>query len=58
MMMTSPEAKELVECGFAFAQASSRLSYKKFEATIVPALAYLLNSFFPIVSNCMLLVPS
>jgi AcrR family transcriptional regulator len=41
MVMTSPEAKELVECSFPFAQASLREGYKKFEATIVPVLASL-----------------
>jgi TetR/AcrR family transcriptional regulator, regulator of autoinduction and epiphytic fitness len=39
MMMNSPEAKELVECSFTFAQAPLRQGYKKFEATIVPILA-------------------
>ena len=39
MMMTSREAKELLECTFDFAFASSRRGYKKFEATIVPIIA-------------------
>jgi len=41
MMMTSPEAKELAECSFPFAQTSLREGYKKFETTIVPVLASL-----------------
>ena len=39
--MKSAEARELVECGFDFAQASLRDGYEKFEATIVPVLAQL-----------------
>ena len=41
IMMTSPEAKELVECSFEFAQGSLRRGYNKFEATIMPVLASL-----------------
>ena len=44
IMMTSPEARELVECSFAFAQVSLKQGYKKFEATIAPALASLLET--------------
>jgi TetR/AcrR family transcriptional regulator, regulator of autoinduction and epiphytic fitness len=39
MMMSSAEAKELIECGLDFAQASLRLGNKQFEATITPVLA-------------------
>jgi len=41
MTIGSPEAKELLECGFEFAQASLRQGYERFEATIVPVLASL-----------------
>ncbi len=43
MMITSPEVRELVECSFDFAQASLRQGYKKFEATIAPLLASLME---------------
>jgi AcrR family transcriptional regulator len=39
MLVASPEAKDLIECSFGFAQASLNLGYKKFEATILPVLA-------------------
>jgi AcrR family transcriptional regulator len=39
MMVKSPEAKELIECSFGFAQDPIRSGYEKFEATIVPVLA-------------------
>ena len=39
MMVKSPEAKELIECSFGFAQNPIRGGYEKFEATIVPVLA-------------------
>lgn len=39
MTLGSPEAKELIECSFEFAQDSLRQGYEKFEATIVPVLA-------------------
>ena len=41
MTLQSPEAKELIDCGFAFAQESLSAGYAKFEATIVPVLASL-----------------
>ncbi len=41
MMLSSPEAKEIVDCSFDFAQSSLKAGYEKFEATIVPALAML-----------------
>lgn len=41
MTLGSPEAKELIECSFDFAQDSLRQGYEKFEATIVPVLASL-----------------
>ncbi len=37
----APEAKDLIECSFEFAQPSLRLGYSKFEAAIVPVLASL-----------------
>ena len=43
LMMTSPEARELVECSFGFVQASLRQGYERFEATIVPMLASLVE---------------
>jgi AcrR family transcriptional regulator len=39
MMVMSPEAKELIECSFGFAQDPIRNGYREFEATIVPILA-------------------
>lgn len=39
IMCSSPEAKELLECNFEFAQASLREAYRKFEATIAPLIA-------------------
>jgi len=39
IMTSSPEAKELIECSFDFAQASLRNAYKKFEATIAPIIS-------------------
>jgi TetR/AcrR family transcriptional regulator of autoinduction and epiphytic fitness len=39
MIMTSPEAKELAECSFDFAQDALRQGYQKFEAMIAPVLA-------------------
>ena len=39
MMAMSPEAKELVECSFDFAQAALKQGYQQFEATIAPVLA-------------------
>lgn len=39
MMMSSPEANELVECSLGFAQASLRQGYNKFESVIAPVLA-------------------
>ena len=41
LMVNSPEARELLECSFDFAQATFRQGYQKFEATIVPPLALL-----------------
>jgi AcrR family transcriptional regulator len=41
MVMHSPEAKELVECSFDFAQDVLRQGYDKFEAVIVPVVASL-----------------
>ena len=41
IMMNSPEAKELMECAFTFAQPSLSQGYKKFEATIAPILTTL-----------------
>jgi len=41
MMMRSPEAKELIECSFGFAQDSIKQGYKIFEAAIVPVVASL-----------------
>jgi len=41
MVMRSPEAKELIECSFTFAQDSLRQGYKVFEAAIVPVVASL-----------------
>ncbi len=38
MTLRSPEAKELIDCSFDFAQDSLRQGYEKFEATIVPVL--------------------
>jgi AcrR family transcriptional regulator len=38
MVTTSPEAKELMDCTFTFAQAALSEGYKKFEATIAPIL--------------------
>jgi len=38
-MMVSPEAKELIECSFDFAQPSLTQGCRRFEATIAPALA-------------------
>jgi AcrR family transcriptional regulator len=43
MVMHSPEAKELVECSFDFAQDSLRQGYSKFEEVLVPALASLVG---------------
>jgi AcrR family transcriptional regulator len=39
MVKTSPEAKDLIECSFEFAQPSLRKGYKQFEAAIAPVLA-------------------
>jgi AcrR family transcriptional regulator len=41
MTMTSLEAQELLDCNFAFAQASRKQSYATFEATIAPVVANL-----------------
>jgi AcrR family transcriptional regulator len=41
MMLSSPEAKEIVDCSFDFAQPALREGYARFEATIVPELAML-----------------
>jgi TetR/AcrR family transcriptional regulator, regulator of autoinduction and epiphytic fitness len=41
MMMRSPEAKELIECSFGFAQDATKQGYKIFEAAIVPVVASL-----------------
>jgi AcrR family transcriptional regulator len=41
MVMRSPEAKELIECSFEFAQDSLRQGYKIFETAIVPVVASL-----------------
>ncbi len=41
LMSGSPEARELLECSFDFAQAALEEAYAKFEATIAPALASL-----------------
>jgi TetR/AcrR family transcriptional regulator of autoinduction and epiphytic fitness len=41
MMIRSPEAKELIECSFGFAQDSIKQGYKIFEAAIVPVVASL-----------------
>ena len=41
MVLTSQEAKELVDCSFDFAQDSLRQGYDQFEAAIVPVLASL-----------------
>jgi AcrR family transcriptional regulator len=41
MMRSSPEAKELLECGFEFAQDSLKQGYKMFEAAIAPVVARL-----------------
>jgi AcrR family transcriptional regulator len=41
MALKSPEAKELIECSFDFAQDSLRQGYEKFEAVLVPVLASL-----------------
>ncbi len=41
MTMASSEAEELVNCNFAFAQASRNQGYATFEATIVPVVANL-----------------
>jgi AcrR family transcriptional regulator len=41
MLMSSPEAKELVECSLGFAQASLTEGYNKFESLIAPILASL-----------------
>lgn len=38
MMVTSPEASEIIECKFDFAQASVKLAYERFEASIAPNL--------------------
>jgi AcrR family transcriptional regulator len=38
MMTMSPEAREIFECSFEFAQASLKQAYKKFEAAITPVL--------------------
>ena len=39
MVLTSPEAKELIDCSFAFAQEASRQGYDRFERTLVPVLS-------------------
>lgn len=41
MVIHSPEAKELIDCGFDFAQDAMWQGYLRFEAAIVPALAAL-----------------
>jgi AcrR family transcriptional regulator len=41
MVMNSPEAKELVECSFDFAEDSLKKGYAKFEAAITPVVASL-----------------
>ncbi len=41
MTMSSPEAKELIECSFGFAIASLKRGYKKFETLIAPLIASL-----------------
>jgi AcrR family transcriptional regulator len=41
IMISSPEAKELVECSFGFAQTSISRGYIKFESIIVPVVATL-----------------
>ncbi len=41
MMMTSPEARDLVECSLGFAQASLSQGYNKFEMLITPVVATL-----------------
>jgi AcrR family transcriptional regulator len=39
MMMESPEAKEIVECNFDFAQAFLKTAHERFEAVIAPVVA-------------------
>jgi len=41
MMMASSEAQELIDCNFAFAQASRNQGYAAFEAVITPVVASL-----------------
>jgi len=41
MAMTSPEAKELIECSFDFAQDALQHGYDRFEAALVPVLSAL-----------------
>ena len=41
MMKSSPEATELIECSFEFAQDSLREGYKMFETAITPVVALL-----------------
>jgi hypothetical protein len=41
MMLGSPEAKEIVECSFDFAQACLKTGYDRFEAVIAPVVASL-----------------
>ena len=41
MTMSSPAAEELVDCNFAFAEASRKQGYAIFEATIAPVVANL-----------------
>ncbi len=41
MMMNSPEAKEILDCSFEFAQAALKQGYERFETAIVPILALL-----------------
>lgn len=44
MVVTSPEARDLIECNFGFAQSSLSHGYKKFEATILPVIDSLAES--------------
>ncbi len=45
MMMNSPEARELAECSFDFAQTSLPHGYEKFESMIVPVLASIADRY-------------